>query len=198
MSKFIPNSTHDKMWIELSKQLQKIYTQKNHVMKIIIASCGGQHQLGDSRYYKIDNLINMLYRIIKRFYPYDTQYITIDDIKYDINNLLDTNNILLDINVTKHEYVLPYQNALYLDDLVFIEVYVKEFKTLLNGLLFECLIFKSLTDYDVFTMELLRVGNILTEFYNICRQLPIIECEVLEDFKHSKNRMSIRFDSDWI
>ena len=189
---------HDSMWIKLSEQIYSIYKQKDHVLNILVQSLGDEHKLCDYKYYKYDDLLTMLYRILKHFYPYNTKYINVDTIDHDIESLLDPSKSTLCVYRTSHIYENPPKKKIYLDDKVYIERYIMYFKDLLNDLIFECTIFKSFTDYECFTRELLRIRNILCEFHSLCMDLSTIDYPVPIELLYPLNRHVIRFDSEWI
>jgi hypothetical protein len=185
-------------WIKLDNQLSIIYKQKEHVLHILINSLGKDHELCKYEYFKHDNLISLLHRILKRFYPYNTKYIYYNNVIYDINVLLHPCNSVITEYVTTHDYGISSQMVLYLDDKLYIENYVMYFKGLLNDLLFECTTFKSLTDYDIFTKEIIKILINLTDFFNKCQEIPVKQCNVSEELSKPVNRHVIRFDSSWI
>jgi hypothetical protein len=185
-------------WIKLDKQLSIIYKQKEHVLHILINSLGKDHELYNYEYFKHDNLISILHRILKRFYPYNTKYIYYNNVIYDINVLLYPGNSVITEYVTTHDYGTSPQMVLYLDDRLYIENYVMYFKGLLNDLLFECTVFKSLTDYDIYNKEILIILNNLTDFLSKCQSIPVKQCNVSEELSKIVIRDVIRFDSSWI
>jgi hypothetical protein len=189
---------HDSMWIKLSEQIYSIYKQKDHVLNILVQTLGNDHILCNYKYYKYDDFIIMLYRILKHFYPYNTKYITVDNIKYNIETLLTPGKSEYSIYKTDHVYESPHNKMLFLDDKLYIERYSIYFKSLINDLLFECTMFKSFTDYDAFTRELLRIRNIITEFHTACMELSTLDCPIPDELCNSIHRDVIRFDSEWI
>lgn len=188
----------DDMWIKLDKQLSTIYKQKGHVLHILINSLGKDHELCNYEYFKHDKLLSMLHRILKRFYPYNTLYIYVNNVEYDINLLLHPGKSVITDYITSHNYDISPQMAIYLDDKIYIEKYVMFFKGLMNDLLFECNVFNSLTDYDTFTREILKIINSLTDFFNRCQKIPVKQCNVSEELSKPIRRHVIRFDSSWI
>lgn len=186
------------MWIKLDEQISKFYKQKEHVLHILINSLGKEHELCNYEYFKYDTLIRMLHRILKRFYPYNIQYLHYNNNIYDINLLLHPGNSVITEFITSHNYDISPQMALYLDDKIYIEKYLIYFKGLLNDLLFECNDFKSLTDYELFIKEILKILNNLTYFFYNLKKIPVKQCNVSEELFKPTNRHAIRFDSNWI